>query len=118
MSTSRPARCEWGRPALLDVDVIEGIRVVWAGPPVGSDPVGVLAQVRAHGIPVAARARMAGDRLVVDLEEPIRGLAAGQAVVLYEGTRVVGSATVDATRHVMAAGTSDAPACDLAGSGR
>jgi hypothetical protein len=38
-----------------------------------------------------------GERLIVDLGEPIRGLARGQAVVLYHGTRVLGSATVDAT---------------------
>jgi tRNA-specific 2-thiouridylase len=38
-----------------------------------------------------------GERLIVDLGEPIRGLARGQAVVLYDGTRVLGSATVDAT---------------------
>lgn len=92
-----------GPPELLDVDVVEGIKVVWAGPPLGGDPVGVQAQVRAHGQPVPARARMAGDRLVVDLKEPIRGLATGQAVVLYDGTRVIGSATVDATHRVTAA---------------
>jgi tRNA-specific 2-thiouridylase len=92
-----------GPPELLDVDSIEGIRVVWAGSPIRAHPVAVQAQVRAHGTPVAATARMAGDRLVVDLDEPIRGLAAGQAVVLYEGTRVIGSATVDATHRVTAA---------------
>jgi tRNA-specific 2-thiouridylase len=37
------------------------------------------------------------ERLIVHLEVPIRGLARGQAVVLYDGTRVLGSATVDAT---------------------
>ena len=50
-----------GPAELLDVDVIEGIRVVWAGPAVGGEPVAVLAQVRAHGMPVPARARMEGD---------------------------------------------------------
>jgi tRNA-specific 2-thiouridylase len=94
-----------GPPELLDVDGIEGIRVVWAGPAVGADPVRVHAQVRAHGLPVAARARMSGDRLVVDLDESVRGLAAGQAVVLYDGTRVIGSATVDTTRRVTHAGS-------------
>jgi tRNA-specific 2-thiouridylase len=65
----------------------------------------VHAQVRAHGVPLPARARLSGDRLVVDLDEPVRGLAAGQAVVLYDGTRVIGSATVDATHRVTAAGS-------------
>jgi len=89
-----------GSPELLDVDVIEGRHAIWSGRPIGEDPVPVSAQVRAHGVPVTARARMDGDRLVVDLDQPIRGLATGQAVVLYDGTRVLGSATVDRTRRV------------------
>jgi tRNA-uridine 2-sulfurtransferase len=92
-----------GRPELLDVDRIEGIRVIWAGPPLTEAPADVEAQVRAHGRPVPARARMGAGRLLVDLAEPVRGLAPGQAVVLYEGTRVVGSATVDRTHRVVAA---------------
>jgi tRNA-specific 2-thiouridylase len=32
---------------------------------------------------------------VVRLEEPMRGVAPGQSVVLYQGTRVLGQATVD-----------------------
>ena len=36
-------------------------------------------------------------RLVVDLDVPVRGVAPGQSVVLYDGTRVVGSATITAT---------------------
>jgi tRNA-specific 2-thiouridylase len=40
----------------------------------------------------------------VRFTEPVRGIAPGQAVVLYDGTRVVGSATIArteraATRH-------------------
>jgi tRNA-uridine 2-sulfurtransferase len=92
-----------GPPELLDVDLIEGVRPVWAGPAIGPEPVAVTAQVRAHGAPVAARAHLSGDVLVVELGEPIRGLAAGQAVVLYDGTRVVGSATVDRTRRAVRA---------------
>ena len=83
-----------GPPTLLDVDEIVGIRPIWAGPPIGGDAVEVSVQVRAHGAAVPASARMAEGRLVVRLHEPIRGLAAGQAVVAYSGTRVIGSATV------------------------
>lgn len=89
-----------GSAHLLDVDVIEGIRPLWAGDPVDATPLDVAVQVRAHGEPVPGSARMTDDRLVVDLRIPIRGLATGQAVVLYHGTRVVGSATVDATHRV------------------
>jgi tRNA-specific 2-thiouridylase len=61
------------------------------------------AQVRAHGDPVPARARMAGDGLVVTLEEPLRGVAPGQTVVLYQGSRVLGQATIDAARSLQRA---------------
>jgi tRNA-specific 2-thiouridylase len=88
-----------GPPTLLDVDLIEASRPIWAGPPLGAEPTEVTAQVRAHGAPMAATARLMEDRLLVDLVEPVRGLAPGQAVVLYAGTRVIGSATVDRTRR-------------------
>ena len=35
--------------------------------------------------------------LRVQLEHRVRGVAPGQSVVLYEGTRVVGSATISET---------------------
>jgi tRNA-specific 2-thiouridylase len=90
-----------GPPELLDVTAIEGTGLTWAGPALGASGHRVSAQVRAHGIPVAAIASVVDDRLLVALDEPIRGLAPGQAVVLYEGTRVVGSATVDRTRRAI-----------------
>jgi tRNA-specific 2-thiouridylase len=37
--------------------------------------------------------------LRVVLDEPLRGIAPGQAVVLYDGTRVVGSATIATTER-------------------
>ena len=89
-----------GPPELLDIRGIEGIRPIWAGAALGATPVSVMAQVRAHGHPVPALAWIRGGRLIVDLCEPIRGLARGQAVVLYDGTRVLGSATVDVTQPV------------------
>ena len=36
--------------------------------------------------------------LLVDTDEPLVGVAPGQAVVAYDGTRVVGSATISSTR--------------------
>ena len=107
-----------GPQAMLAVDELRGIRPSWAGAPVpeaapllrpggatgtASVPFPVLAQVRAHGDPVPARAHLElveGDdgplpELVVRLEEPMRGVAPGLSVVLYQGTRVLGQATVD-----------------------
>ena len=91
-----------GGPELLQVRRIEGVHPIWAGSAIGAEPVPVHAQVRAHGVPVAGRARMDAGRLLVELDEPIIGLAPGQAVVLYQGTQVIGSATVDATDRVAA----------------
>ena len=55
-------------------------------------------QVRAHGEPVPARARrLAGGRVRVDVDGDLRGVAPGQSLVLYAGTRVLGQATVDET---------------------
>jgi tRNA-specific 2-thiouridylase len=89
-----------GPPTLLDVDAIEAVRPIWAGAALTDEPMSVLAQVRAHGDPVPAFARVDSGRLLVDLCVPIRGLAPGQAVVIYDGTRVIGSATVDRTRRI------------------
>jgi tRNA-specific 2-thiouridylase len=82
-----------GPPERLDVRAVEGVRPRWCGPaPTG--PVEGTAQLRAHGAPVPAVAELVGDRLHVALREPVRGVAPGQAVVVYDGTRVLGSATV------------------------
>jgi tRNA-specific 2-thiouridylase len=59
-------------------------------------------QVRAHGTPLPARARLDGDIVRVELHEPAMGVAPGQAAVLYDGTRVVGSATISATEAAAA----------------
>jgi tRNA-specific 2-thiouridylase len=61
------------------------------------------AQVRAHGDPVRVRARaLPGGGIEVDVTSGgggtrLHGVAAGQSLVLYDGTRVLGQATVDAT---------------------
>lgn len=85
-----------GTADLLGVDVIEGSHARWPGPP----PVGEVrlgAQLRAHGEEFPATVTADDDRVVVRLDARTRGVAPGQSVVLYEGTRVVGSATITAT---------------------
>jgi len=81
---------------LLGVDAITGDHARWCGPaPQGVVSVG--AQVRAHGEEVPATAWAdgnGGERVEVRLRRRIRGVAPGQSVVLYDGTRVVGSATI------------------------
>ena len=92
-----------GPPQLLDIEGIEGSHLTWTGTALTGEPAPVMAQVRAHGAAVPGRARVVDGVLVVELDEPIRGLAPGQTVVLYDGTRVVGSATVDGTRRAVSA---------------
>ncbi|EWT02254.1 thiouridylase [Intrasporangium oryzae NRRL B-24470] len=86
-----------GTADLLGVDAITGDHARWCGPaPEGVVRVG--AQVRAHGEEYPATAWADGDTVEVRLERRIRGVAPGQSVVLYDGTRVVGSATISAAR--------------------
>lgn len=85
-----------GTEDLLGIDVVIGEHARWCGEaPAGELAVG--AQLRAHGEEFAGRAFADGDRVTVRLDRRARGVAPGQSVVLYDGTRVVGSATITAT---------------------
>jgi tRNA-specific 2-thiouridylase len=80
----------------LAVTWIEAAGARWAGPAPAGGWRGTV-QVRAHGSALPASALVDGVRVEVTLDQPAPGIAPGQAVVLYEGTRVVGSATIAAT---------------------
>ena len=84
----------------LDVLGLRGSDAVWFAPP-AAGWFDCEVQVRAHGVPVPARARADDDDgapgIEVRLPEPLRGLAPGQSAVVYDGTRVLGQATVAAT---------------------
>jgi tRNA-uridine 2-sulfurtransferase len=81
----------------LNVTEIRAERPVWTGcaPPTG--PRDCLVQLRAHGEAHPATAIPAGDLLRIVLTGPARGVARGQAAVLYDGDSVLGSATITAT---------------------
>ncbi len=53
-------------------------------------------QLRAHGDEHRPGCEW-GETVDIELLEPAYGIAPGQAAVLYDGTRVVGSATIAAT---------------------
>ena len=94
-----------GTAELLGVDEIEAGRALWCGP-VPTQPIRIGAQVRAHGQEMPGWAHAQGERVRVLLDERIRGVAPGQSVVLYDGTRVLGSATIEraaSTRHTRSA---------------
>ena len=111
-----------GSRELLAVDEIRGIRATWASVPVAEaaefmrqDPklgtcsatFEVTAQVRAHADPVRGTAHLqwventdenAEVQLrletVVRLKDGLSGVAPGQTMVLYQGTRVLGQSTI------------------------
>lgn len=87
-----------GPAEALAVTVVRADRAVWFGeaPGVGT---ACEVQVRAHGAAVGARVIRADDRVEVALDEDgaLRGVAPGQSLVLYAGTRVLGQATVTGT---------------------
>jgi tRNA-uridine 2-sulfurtransferase len=81
----------------LAVSMISAIRPIWTGQPPAAEWSGAV-QVRAHGLSMPATVRVHDDGLDVILESATSGVAPGQAVVLYEGSLVIGSATISATQ--------------------
>ncbi len=87
-----------GNHESLAVIKIVGDRPIWCGPaPVSGSKYPGLAQIRAHGSPLACTYSHDGVEISVELDEPLYGLATGQGLVIYDGNRVVGSATVSHT---------------------
>jgi tRNA-specific 2-thiouridylase len=85
-----------GPAEALDVTQIEAIRPVWSGCQPPAAALDCLVQLRAHGSATPARAWLEGDRAAmrICLGEPARGIAPGQAAVLYDGEVVLASATI------------------------
>src|SRR5487761_1177951 len=89
-----------GPRELLDIREITATRPVWTGVSPPAAPLDCSAQLRAHGTAHPATAWPDDDgALRIRLHEPARGIAKGQAAVLYDGDLVLGSATIDATSH-------------------
>jgi len=87
-----------GSAADLDVTRIVGGAPVWSAGSAPALPARCIEQWRAHGEPVAGLAARGDDGgLEVTLDRPGRGVAPGQAVVLYEGDAVLGGAYIERT---------------------
>jgi tRNA-specific 2-thiouridylase len=80
----------------LAVGHISGIRPRWCG--VAPATLEGTVQLRAHGSEHRCRVTV-GETVEIELLDPAYGIAPGQAAVLYDGTRVVGSATIASTRR-------------------
>ncbi|MCU1672530.1 MAG: tRNA-specific 2-thiouridylase MnmA [Frankiales bacterium] len=74
------------------------VRTVRADRPVALKPLQLPrrceVQLRAHGMVHACAVNAAAGGWRIDLDQPARGIAAGQAAVLYDGDRVLASATI------------------------
>ena len=81
-----------GPAAALDTPVVTTGPASWLAPPVF--PLRCAVQLRAHGTPYACEVAAADGGLALTLDEPARGVAPGQAAVLYAGDRVLGAARV------------------------
>ena len=83
-----------GPAEALGADEIEARRPVWSGCRPPAETIDCLVQLRAHGQAHPAT-RLAGRRHPQDQpERAARGVARGQAAVLYDGDAVLGSATI------------------------
>ena len=92
-----------GPAEALEVGEIIAVRPVWTGrePPSGSIEASV--QLRAHGEAYPSTCELDGDgALRIAPHRPVRGVATGQAAVVYDGEVVLGSATIAATAQVAA----------------
>jgi tRNA-specific 2-thiouridylase len=98
-----------GPAEALDVSVVLAHRPVWTAPV--ELPVRCQVQLRAHGEAVPASLSVHDGVVRADLHRPVRGVAAGQALVAYRpdaaGDVVLGSATITAA-HPGATGAADA----------
>jgi tRNA-specific 2-thiouridylase len=86
----------------LDVTALTAVKPRWCGT-APSGPGTYTAQLRAHGDETPVTAELIDGTLTVTFDEPVRGVAPGQAIVLYDGTRVVGSATIATTTRAKTA---------------
>ena len=88
-----------GPAAALDVTEITAARPVWTGCEPPSGPIEAAVQLRAHGetFPATCEPGSDGDSIKIRLHTPARGVARGQAAVLYDGPIVLGSGTIAKT---------------------
>ncbi|OKL53595.1 tRNA 2-thiouridine(34) synthase MnmA [Bowdeniella nasicola] len=85
-----------GPKEALAVKAIRGRDIVWLADDDAGDG-DVTIQVRAHGRDIPATLTRDGDILDVSLGEELRGIAPGQSLVVYRGTRVLGQATIESS---------------------
>ncbi len=96
-----------GTAERLLVDEVVAVDPVWTSGTAPSSGWRGHVQLRAHGQVSPARLTIGGaaghTEVVAELGQAQQGIAAGQAMVLYDGDEVVGSATITAARRAVTA---------------
>jgi tRNA-specific 2-thiouridylase len=85
-----------GPRELLAADLVSGTGVVWTSGTAPAPRFECDVQLRAHGMTSPARIVVDGSRVTATLAVAQQGIAAGQALVMYDGDEVLGSATITA----------------------
>jgi tRNA-specific 2-thiouridylase len=88
-----------GPRELLEADVVAAHRVVWTSGGLPARQFDCAVQLRAHGMTSPATVRVVGASVEAALEVAQVGVAAGQALVMYDGDVVLGSGTITAARR-------------------
>ncbi len=78
----------------LAVTTMHGERTIICGPDIPQGEHRGFVQVRAHGAPLDCTYSLSDGLLTATLDSPLFGLATGQAMAIYDGDRVVASATI------------------------
>jgi tRNA-specific 2-thiouridylase len=89
-----------GPAARLDVNEVQAGAPVWTTGLAPAPDAELTVQLRAHGMVSGATIELTDHGVVARLTSPQRGIAAGQALVIYAGEEVVGSATITAALDV------------------
>ena len=89
-----------GPGSALEKSALIAERVHWISGEAPRSPIEVAARVRSRQADVNATVTMIDrDRATVTFAHKLRAIAPGQAVVLYDGDEVLGSATIASTRR-------------------
>jgi tRNA-specific 2-thiouridylase len=88
-----------GPRSRLDADEVHAERVVWTAGTAPGERVRCAVQLRAHGMTSPATVTVVGTTVTAALHVPQAGVAAGQALVMYDGDVVLGSATITAAHR-------------------
>jgi tRNA-specific 2-thiouridylase len=88
-----------GPRELLRADVVRAERVVWTSGSAPGERFECSAQLRAHGMTSPAAVTVTGSEVTATLAVAQQGVAPGQALVMYDGEVVLGSATITAAHR-------------------